>query len=379
MSVQNQLSRGQLYEKLATTHGGYWRYDFVDHAYLYNLYFPPKRFFDLLKSNIHELVQNYPVAQGVLANWVGTLIDQPPERIVVGNGAAELIKIVSGHIAGKLIVPVPSFNEYANAAPEGSVVEFALDYPSFQLDIDKFAAEALRCKADVAVVVSPNNPTSMSVPKADLIRLVTKLAEHGCMLIVDESFIDFATNKDQKTLEGDLDLYPNLTIFKSMSKAYGICGLRIGYMLTANTEFAERVRAGIHIWNLNGFAEIFLEMAPGYLEEFELSCAQVRKDRDKFYQDLCLIQGMVVYKPDANYIFCRLPDHAASGPEVARKLFIEHNIYIKHCEGKSMPESDRYVRIASRTPVENANICAVLNSLQASENNTISISNTVSV
>jgi threonine-phosphate decarboxylase len=379
MSVQNQLSRGQLYEKLATTHGGYWRYDFVDHAYLYNLYFPPKRFFDLLKSNIHELVQNYPVAQGVLANWVGTLIDQPPERIVVGNGAAELIKIVSGHIAGKLIVPVPSFNEYANAAPEGSVVEFALDYPSFQLDIDKFAAEALRCKADVAVVVSPNNPTSMSVPKADLIRLVTKLAEHGCMLIVDESFIDFATNKDQKTLEGDLDLYPNLTIFKSMSKAYGICGLRIGYMLTANTEFAERVRAGIHIWNLNGFAEIFLEMAPGYLEEFELSCAQVRKDRDKFYQDLCLIQGMVVYKPDANYIFCRLPDHAASGPEVARKLFIEHNIYIKHCEGKSMPESDRYVRIASRTPVENANICAVLNSLQASENNSISISNTVSV
>jgi threonine-phosphate decarboxylase len=379
MSVQNQLSRGQLYEKLATTHGGYWRYDFVDHAYLYNLYFPPKRFFDLLKSNIHELVQNYPVAQGVLANWVGTLIDQPPERIVVGNGAAELIKIVSGHIASKLIVPVPSFNEYANAAPEGSVVEFALDYPSFQLDIDKFAAEALRCKADVAVVVSPNNPTSMSVPKADLIRLVTKLAEHGCMLIVDESFIDFATNKDQKTLEGDLDLYPNLTIFKSMSKAYGICGLRIGYMLTANTEFAERVRAGIHIWNLNGFAEIFLEMAPGYLEEFELSCAQVRKDRDKFYQDLCLIQGMVVYKPDANYIFCRLPDHAASGPEVARKLFIEHNIYIKHCEGKSMPESDRYVRIASRTPVENANICAVLNSLQASENNTISISNTVSV
>lgn len=379
MSVQDQLSRGQLYEKLATTHGGYWRYDFVDHAYLYNLYFPPKRFFDLLKSNIHELVQHYPVAQGVLANWVGTLIDQPSERIVVGNGAAELIKIVSGHIASKLIVPVPSFNEYANAAPKGSVVEFALDHPSFQLDIDKFAAEALRCKADVAVVVSPNNPTSMLVPKADLIRLVTKLAEHGCMLIVDESFIDFATNKDQQTLERDLALYPNLTIFKSMSKAYGICGLRIGYMLTANTEFAEKVRAGVHIWNLNGLAETFLEMAPGYLEEFELSCAQVRKDRDKFYRDLCLIQGMVVYKPDANYIFCRLPDHAMSGPQLARKLFIEHNIYIKHCDGKSMPESDRYVRIASRTPVENDNICAVLRNLLASENNTISIKNTVSV
>ena len=379
MSVQEQLSREQLYEKLMTTHGGYWRYDFVDHAYLYNLYFPPQRFFDLLKSKIHELVQNYPVAQGVLANWVGTLIDQPPERIVVGNGAAELIKIISGSIASKLIVPVPSFNEYANAAPEGAVVEFALDHPSFQLDMDKFAAEALRCKADVAVVVSPNNPTSMLVPKADLIRLATKLAQHECMLIVDESFIDFATNRDQQTLEKDLALYPNLTILKSMSKAYGICGLRIGYMLTANTDFAEKVRAGIHIWNLNSFAETFLEMVPGYLEDFELSCAEVRKDRDQFYQDLCSIQGMVVYKPDANYIFCRLPDHAPSGPQVARKLFVEHNIYIKHCDGKSMPESDRYVRIASRTPVENANVCAVLNNLLASENNTNLINNTVPV
>lgn len=360
MHNQDITSREQQYEALATAHGGYWRYGFIDHAYLYNLHFPPERFFDLLKSQIHELVLNYPVAQGTLAGWVGDLIDQPPERIVVGNGAAELIKIVSGHIAKKLIVPVPSFNEYANAAPAGTVVEFALDTPSFQLDVDKFAAEALRCKADVAVVVTPNNPTSILVPKADLIRLVTKLADHDCMLIVDESFIDFASNRDQETLERDIARYPNLAIFKSMSKAYGICGIRIGYMLTANAVFADKVRSGLHIWNLNGFAETFLKMAPEYRDEFESSCAQVRKDRDQFYQDLCSIEGIIVYKPDANYIFCRLPDHAPSGTEVAKKLFVEHNMYIKHCEGKSMPESDRYVRIASRTPAENANIVAAL-------------------
>jgi len=366
---ENQDSRSQQYEDLATAHGGYWRYDFIDHAYLYNLHFPPERFFELLKSQIHELVLNYPVAQGTLASWVGDLIDQPPERIVVGNGAAELIKIVSGHVAKKLIVPVPSFNEYANAAPEGCVVEFPLETPSFQLDVDKFAAEALRCKADVAIVVSPNNPTSLLVPKADLVRLVTKLAEHDCMLIVDESFIDFASNRDQETLERDIALYPNLTISKSMSKAYGICGLRIGYMLTANAVFAEKVRSGIHIWNLNGFAETFLKMAPEYREEFESSCSQVRKDRDQLYQDLCTIDGMVVYKPDANFIFCRLPDHTPTGPEVAKTLFVDHNIYIKHCEGKSMPESDRYVRIASRTPAENTTIVAALSDILALKNN----------
>ncbi|MEH6557374.1 MAG: histidinol-phosphate transaminase [Oceanicoccus sp.] len=364
---QDRLTREQQYQELATAHGGYWRYGFVDHAYLYNLHFPPERFYELLKSQIKELVLNYPVAQGQLARWVGDLIDQPPERIVVGNGAAELIKIVSGNIARKLIVPVPSFNEYANAAPEGNVVEFELETPSFQLDVDKFAARALDCKADVAVVVSPNNPTSLLVPKADLIRLVNKLAEHDCMLIVDESFIDFANNRDQETLERDIALYPNLAIFKSMSKAYGICGLRIGYMLTANMDFSEQVRSGIHIWNLNGFAETFLKMAPEYRQDFETSCALVRQERDEFYQGLCSIEGMIVYKPEANYIFCRLPDHSPTGPDVAKSLFVDYNIYIKHCEGKSMPESDRYVRIASRTPAENTVIITALKTILSSK------------
>ncbi len=360
-SDHDPSTREQQYQDLATAHGGYWRYGFVDHAYLYNLHFPPERFYELLKSQIKELVLNYPVAQGQLARWVGDLIDQPPERIVVGNGAAELIKIVSGQVAKKLIVPVPSFNEYADAAPQGKVVEFELDSPSFQLDVDKFAAAALHCKADVAVVVSPNNPTSLLVPKRDLIRLVNKLAEHDCMLIVDESFIDFANNREQETLERDIALYANLAIFKSMSKAYGICGLRIGYMLTANMAFVEQVRSGIHIWNLNGFAETFLKMAPQYRQEFETSCALVRKERDDFYQGLCSITGMIAYKPEANFIFCRLPEHSPTGPEVAKLLFVDHNIYIKHCEGKNMPESNRYVRIASRTPAENS---AIINALK---------------
>ena len=361
-------TREEQFDAIECQHGGYWRHDFVDHAYLYNLYFPPERFFTQLKSQIHDLVLNYPLAQNALAKLVGELIDQPPERIVVGNGAAELIKIVSGHLAKKLIVPVPSFNEYANAAPSENVIEFSLDAPSFELDVDKFAAEAIRTKADIAVVVTPNNPTSLLVPKADLLRLLDKLAAHDCMLIVDESFIDFAEDRNSETLEEDVAKYPNLAIFKSMSKAYGICGLRIGYMLTANALFASQVSEGLHIWNLNGFAETFLVHAPEYQEEFLVSCEKVRDDRDQFYEDLCSIDGLTVYRPQANYIFCRLPDHVPSGPEVARKLFVEHNIYVKHCEGKTMPESDRYLRIASRTPAENKSAASALAAVFGSEN-----------
>ena len=367
MTEPDYASQGQKYEFIKGQHGGYWRHGFIDHAYLYNLYFPPEAMFDHFKNQIHELVLNYPVAQDVLAGLVGKLVDRPPEQIVVGNGASELIKIVSGHLARRLIIPVPSFNEYANAAPEGRAVEFALEQPSFQLDVDKFADEASRCNADVAVVVTPNNPTSLIVPKQDLVRLLARLAKHDCMLIVDESFIDFTRNRERVTLEREIEQYPNLAIFKSMSKAYGICGLRIGYMLTGNCEFAEAVRNGIHIWNINGFAESFLRLVLQYRQEFAESCKKVRADRDGLYECLCSIPEMTVYKPEANFIFCRLPDHAANGPEVTRRLFIEHNIYIKHCQGKTLQNSDRYIRIASRTQVENRRLVESLRNIIDSE------------
>lgn len=360
MPKLNFKSQAEKYEFISKQHGGYYRHNFTDHAYLYNLYFPPEAVFTTLKENIHNIVLNYPMAQDALAGLIGKIIDQPSERIVVGNGAAEIIKIISGHLAKKIIVPVPSFNEYANAAPVGNVIEFPLEFPSFQLDVDKFAAKAIRVGANIAVVVTPNNPTSMLVPKADLIRLLHKLNGHNCMLIIDESFLDFAENKDEISLEKVVQDYPNMAILKSMSKAYGICGLRIGYLLTANVKYADLVRNGIHIWNINGFAEEFLRILPDYKQEFIDSCNRVMADRDEFYKKLCAIPGMTVFKPDANYIYCRLPEKALSGPEVTKRLFIAHNIYIKDSVGKTQPDADRYIRIASRTEKENNKLVEAL-------------------
>ncbi len=360
MSLNDYKTQSEKYDFITSQHGGYYRHDFVDHAYLYNLYFPPEEVFTKFKDQIHDIVLNYPVAQSVLAQLVGKIIDQPPQRIVVGNGAAELIKIVSGHVSGKLIVPVPSFNEYANAAKSGQVVEFPLDFPSFQLNIDKFADEAIRVNADVAVVVTPNNPTSMLIPKSDLIRLANKLLTNNCILIIDESFLDFSEDPEEISLEKDIEKYPNMAIFKSMSKAYGICGLRIGYMLTSNVKFAEAVRKGVHIWNINGFAEEFLRILPDFRNEFLESCKKVKADRDKMYDKLSSIKGMTVYKPDANFIYCRLPDHVRKAPLIARDLFVTFNILVKDCVGKSQPDADRYLRIACRTEKENVEVIEAL-------------------
>ncbi|MFC1953682.1 aminotransferase class I/II-fold pyridoxal phosphate-dependent enzyme [Chloroflexota bacterium] len=351
------------YEIVSREHGSYWRYGFTDHTYLYNLYFPPEEVHTHMRNHIHELIESYPSGQDALAGLVGQVINQPSQRLAVGNGASELIKIISGHLYNHLIIPEPSFNEYANAAPEGKVTGFALKPPFFQLDVDEFAAEALRREADVAVVVTPNNPTSLQVPKSDLLRLIEKLASQNCLLIVDESFIDFVEDKDKSTLEGDIAEHENLAIIKSLSKAYGICGLRLGYLLTANQELASAIRKEIPIWNINGFAEDFLRLLPRYRQDFLASCEKVRSDRDDLYMNLSSIPGITVYKPEANFVFCRLPDEAMSGPEVTRQLFIEHSTYIKHCAGKPLPESDRYLRIASRTKPENHKLVDALRNI----------------
>ncbi|MDO9173188.1 MAG: aminotransferase class I/II-fold pyridoxal phosphate-dependent enzyme, partial [Actinomycetota bacterium] len=251
-------------------------------------------------------------------------------------------------------------NEYANAAPPGRSVEFALSAPDFELDVDAFAAEAIRTGCDFAVVVSPNNPTSLLVSRADLLRLAKLLGPSHCTLVVDESFIDFAANGASESVERDLGAHHNLAVMKSMSKAYGICGLRIGYLLTANPDLARRMRDGLHIWNLNGFAESFLRLAPDYRQDFAESCERVRTERDEFRDALAAIPGLTVYPPTANFIFCRLPAEGPCGPQITRDLFIDDGIYIKHCKGKTMPEPERYIRIASRTPAENTALAAAL-------------------
>ncbi len=356
-------SPDERYDVVTREHGSYWQYDFTDHTYLYNLYFPPEAAFSHMRNHVYDLIENYPAGQGALASLVGQVINQPAQRIVVGNGAAELIKIISRYVCSRLIIPEPSFNEYANAAPEGKVTGFALKPPLFELDVDEFAAEALRCQADVAVVVSPNNPTSLLVPKTDLLRLAGQLAGQNCLLIVDESFIDFAEDRDQSTLEQEVADHKNLAIIKSMSKAYGICGLRLGYLLTANQELATAVRNEVPIWNINGFAEAFLRLLPRYSRDFVDSCQKAKIDRDDLYRRLASIPGMTAYKPQANFVFCRLPDESMSGPELTRQLFTEHNIYVKHCAGKPLPEPDRYLRIASRTKPENRTLVEALRSL----------------
>ena len=357
------MERDAQFDYIQQLHGAYWRYGFTDHSYLYNMHFPPAEMFDVFQANLREIVTNYPVAQPQLARLVADWTGADPEHLAVANGAAELIKVVGNQFAQRLTIPTPSFNEYEEVIAEDRLNRFPLDPTTFELDVDAFAESAIRWKSDAAVIVTPNNPTAVSVSSDDVLRLARRLQERDCRLFVDESFIEFSRAETAASVETMVEAHPNLVVIKSMSKVFGIAGLRLGYLLSADREFIDAVRGCLPIWNINGLAEEFLRTVGRYRKEFSESCDMTRAACYELYADLRSLAGIEPIEPDANFVLCRLVGSSVTGPEIARRLYVEHNILIKDCAAKSMPEADRYLRIASRTLDENHRLVQALAAL----------------
>ncbi len=347
------LDRSAQFDRIQQLHGAYWRYGFTDHSYLYNMHFPPVEMLEGFRSGLRQIVANYPVAQEELARLVSDWTGADPDNLAVANGAAELIKILGNQFVQRLTIPTPSFNEYEEVVDAGGLNRFPLDPETFALDVDAFAESAIRWRSDTAVVVTPNNPTAVSASRDEILRLARLLESHNCRLVVDESFIEFSRTGGGGSTEGDVAAYPNLVVIKSMSKVFGIAGLRIGYLLSADRAFVTRVRRSLPIWNVNGLAEEFLRVVGRYRAEFAKSCELTRTICRDLYTDLSALPGLDCVESDANFVLGRMTDPTATGPELARRLYVEHNILIKDCSGKSMPDANRYLRIASRTPAEN--------------------------
>ncbi|MCZ6712211.1 MAG: aminotransferase class I/II-fold pyridoxal phosphate-dependent enzyme [Gammaproteobacteria bacterium] len=354
------LDREKQFDRIQHLHGAYWRYGFTDHSYLYNMYFPPAEMLYAFQDNLRDIVTNYPVAQNELARLVSIWTGASPNHLAVANGAAELIKILGNQFARRLTIPTPSFNEYEEVITQGELNRFPLEPGTFELDIDAFAKSAIAWESDTVVIVTPNNPTAVSASTDDVLRLARLLENHDCRLIVDESFIEFSRAGAAGSVEAMVETFPNLTVIKSVSKVFGVAGLRLGYLLSADREFIDDVRSCLPIWNINGLAEEFLRTLGRYRNEFLESCDLTRAACRELYEDLLALRGIRPIEPDANFILCKLTDASVTGPEIARRLYVEHNILIKDCAAKSMPEADRYLRIASRTPDENRVLVSAL-------------------
>lgn len=342
--------------------GGYWRFpDMLDYCYLVNPYFPSSRMKDEMRANFDTLLTEYPSGMYVNSLLAGKCFGVKQEYIVPGNGAAELIKSLMEGFSGRLGVTCPTFEEYPNRLNKENVVTFTPSGRDFSYTVSDLTAFFEDKKIQALLLVNPDNPSGNFIPLADLCTLAAWASERAIRLIVDESFVDFSNGYADNTLLRNelLEAYPTMVVMKSISKSYGVPGLRLGVMASADTALIERAKKDVAIWNINSFAEFFMQIYSKYEGEYRSACEKFLTERRRFLSDLQTVPYLRVIPSEANYFLCEvLPPYTSAG--LTASLLKRFNILIKDCAGKRAFNGRNYVRIAIRGEKDNRRLVEAL-------------------
>lgn len=341
--------------------GGYWRYpQLIDFCYLVNPYFPPQKLMDEIKANFETLLTQYPSGMRVNTLLAAKNFGVSQKNIIIGNGAAELIKALMSYFKGKLGIIRPTFEEYSHRYADQEQVCFWPDNDNFQYSVQDLIYFFEKHPVDNLILINPDNPSGNYIPKEDLLKLVNWTQNKGICLLIDESFVDFAEEKDNTMIKTEiLNANPHLYIMKSISKSYGVPGLRLGVLASGDIQLIERLKKDVSIWNINSFAEFYMQIAEKYNKDYTLAIERFKEERKRFEEELKKIQGMRVIPSQANYIMAEITN-GITAAELTRTLIIKHNILIKNLFAKVNKDERQYVRLAVKSTEENEKLISAL-------------------
>ena len=343
-------------------YGGYWRFpELLDYCYLVNPYFPTPKMKDELRSNFDTLLTEYPSGMGVNSLIAGKCFGVKAKHIVVGNGAAELIKSLMSTMKGRLGVVYPTFEEYPNRLEAERIVRFVPSSEDFHYTVDELMAYFEAHPVENLLLINPDNPSGNYIKYSDLLRLIDWAGTRGCRLVIDESFADFSEEFPENTLLHDdvLERNPHLCVMKSISKSYGVPGLRLGVLASGDEEIISHFKKDVSIWNINSFAEFFLQIYSKYDSDYKRSSAKFIAERERFRTELAAVPFLEVFDSQANYFLCRLTGTLTSD-ELAVRLLSDYGILIKDCSTKKGFEGRNYIRIAIRNREDNSRLVKAL-------------------
>lgn len=342
--------------------GGYWRFPgMLDYCYLVNPYFPSPRLKDELRANFDTLLTEYPSGMYVNSLLAGKCFGVRQDYVVPGNGAAELIKSLMGRLEGKLGVIYPTFEEYPNRRVKDTLEIFVPQTEDFHYTADDVIGYFSEHRPDSLLLINPDNPSGNYIPYKDVLRLAEWCKNEGVRLVVDESFVDFSSEFPHNTLLRNdlLERFPDMIVVKSISKSFGVPGLRLGIMASADTELIAFVKKDVSIWNLNSFAEFFMQIYTKHEGDYRKAAEKFGNERGRFYEDLRSIPYLKVYPSEANYFLCEvMPPY--NSHNLAVTLLKNHNILIKDCSGKKAFAGRNCIRLAVRNRQDNERLVSAL-------------------
>lgn len=341
--------------KYLQRYGGYWRYPAMrDFCYLVNPYFPNERFMNEMKSNFDVLVREYPSGMAVNSLLAGHFFGVRTENICVGNGTAELIKSLMENISGNIGMVYPTFEEYPHRKKDVEVIPYYVVDKDFDYSVDDIMSYYEGKDISAIVLVNPDNPSGHFISKKDILRLEDWCRSKGRKLIVDESFIDFVEDDEWHTLL-DMEVllnHPSLIVLKSISKSFGVAGLRLGVIATADTDLIAFMKKDVAIWNINSFAEYYLQIIEKYRDDYYEAMEKFKEVRRRYLDKLSKIKGFKVYPSQANYVMCHI-ENSVTSTELADILLNRYNVLIKNLASKEGLKKGNYVRLSVKSDEEN--------------------------
>ncbi len=340
-------------------YGGYWRFpNLLDFCYLVNPYYPPTKMKEEIKDSFDTLLTQYPSGQRVNSLLASRDMGVEEDNIVVGNGAAELIKAFMDNTEGKVGCIKPTFEEYPNRYNKNEVEYFVPnneDYTYNAVDVIGFLKNS---DVKTLILINPDNPTGNFINNNGLEEIVKYTADNKIRLVVDESFADFADEYNTLLNQDFLTNNPHVIVVKSISKSYGVPGLRLGVLASGDIELIKFLKKEIAIWNINSFAEFYMQIATKYEKDYKKALTKIRNERKRFYDELIKNSSIHVVPSQANYFLVRLTGNMTAR-ELTKKLLVEHNLLIKDLS-KKLGRTD-YVRIAIRNKADNDRLLSALN------------------
>lgn len=343
----------------------------VDACFLSNPY-ATDLFFRYLKQDLLEndtlkdYLEYYPPQNIDIANILSDFININKENIFVGNGAIEIIQaVIQNFCHGKICIPIPTFSSYYEFVDESKleIVYYELIKNNYKVDEQKLSNFILENKINNVVLINPNNPDGNYIELSTLIDFLKK-NKHLDNIIIDESFIHFAyENKelDLISIEPLFSEFKNLTIIKSMSKDFGIAGIRAGYALMDAKKVKSLIKNG-YLWNINGLAYYFFKLYCN--QKFQKDYEVVRKkyiiNTIYFIEQLKKIENIKIIESKSNFVLVK-HIHKTSF-ELMITLLNDFGIYVRDCSDKIGLE-EGFVRIASRTFEENEKIIFAVNEI----------------
>ena len=346
-----------LLRKYFRRYGGYWRFpQLKDYCYLVNPYYPSQRMKEEMRANFDVLLTEYPSGMGVNSLLAGKYFGINQDYVVVGNGAAELIKsYVENHVEGNIGIVYPTFEEYPNRALSDRIVKYVPDNADFAYTAQDIRNHYADKEVSTLLLINPDNPSGNFIPMEDLHSLIAWARENDITMVVDESFVDFTDDfANNSLLHNDiLESYGNLVVVKSISKSYGVPGLRLGVLATSNKELIAQMKKEVAIWNINSFAEFYMQIFGKYEKDYVIACQRFIEERNIFFEELQAVPFLRVIPSQANYFLCEITSKYTA-TELTQLLLQRYNILIKDCGTKSAFAGKQYIRIAIRDRADNA-------------------------